>query len=176
MIMVVASNQAGLCTTKYALYALASQHEPNHGREPYWPPTPGVGPPRFRASTPGNTGSVDAPVPRGRASWKGSPPASACKRSASDGAPGRPSLLRTKASVLAMRKHLPCQRLDHLTPPGLEAIFVEATEPLPGDVQAAALSRRPQSLPSVAQATALSRRPRLLADRARPPGDRGGRG
>ncbi|KAG0443416.1 hypothetical protein HPB47_014950 [Ixodes persulcatus] len=37
----------------------------------------------------------------------------------------RPFLLRTKASVLAMRKHLPCQRLDHLTPPGLEAIFVE---------------------------------------------------
>ncbi|KAG0416701.1 hypothetical protein HPB47_006199 [Ixodes persulcatus] len=33
--------------------------------------------------------------------------------------------LGAAASVLAMPKHLPCQRLDHLTPPGLEAIFVE---------------------------------------------------
>uniref|UniRef100_A0A6B0U653 Putative endonuclease/reverse transcriptase n=1 Tax=Ixodes ricinus TaxID=34613 RepID=A0A6B0U653_IXORI len=39
--------------------------------------------------------------------------------------PARLSLLGAKASVLAMPKHLPCQRLDHLTPPGLEAIFVE---------------------------------------------------
>ncbi|KAG0432774.1 hypothetical protein HPB47_020523 [Ixodes persulcatus] len=37
----------------------------------------------------------------------------------------RPSLLGAKTSVLAMPKHLPCQRLDHLTPPGLEAILVE---------------------------------------------------